>query len=231
MRRKVTLISTAVALVGVIVVSGTLAFFTDTATVNNVVTTGNVKIKMDEQKIKLDTDNKQMEAVVDGDEDRTEDGQSYDAMPGTELYKDPVITNTGKDSAWLKVKIEVKSEDGLKFQTEDASETTSDIVWKQIKELLNGKDGEGQDAQYIWAHDGTGNLIIDQDGYIFLNKVFAPNDRVPVFKYDYNNFFDYVNTTYGDVNLAQNASFDINVFAQAAQSENNGASAQDASFN
>ena len=45
MRRKVALTAAAVAMVGTLAVGGTLAWFTDTETATNVITTGNVDVR------------------------------------------------------------------------------------------------------------------------------------------------------------------------------------------
>lgn len=97
MRRKVALTAAAVAMVGTLAVGGTLAWFTDTETATNVVTTGNVDILLKE----------------DGGQDGTvtEDGLEYeDVMPGDTFAKVVSIENKGND-AWVRATITVEGVD------------------------------------------------------------------------------------------------------------------------
>ena len=55
MKKKVALTAAAVALVGTLAVGGTLAWFTDTETATNVVTTGHVDISVMEKDSAGDT--------------------------------------------------------------------------------------------------------------------------------------------------------------------------------
>lgn len=97
MRRKVALTAAAVAMVGTLAVGGTLAWFTDTETATNVVTTGNVDIALNE--------NGGDDGVADGD------GLKYeDVMPGDVFDKKVTIANEGND-AYVRATIEVEGID------------------------------------------------------------------------------------------------------------------------
>ena len=105
MRRKVALTAAAVAMVGTLAVGGTLAWFTDTETATNVVTTGNVDILLKE----------------DGGQDGTvtEGGLKYeDVMPGDTFAKVVSIENKGND-AWVRATITV---DGVDMTGEEPIE-------------------------------------------------------------------------------------------------------------
>lgn len=97
MKRRVLGISLVVALVAIVAVGATLAYFTDsTNVVQNTFTMGNVDIRLDEK------DNTQ----TDGS--RTERGNEYTGVtPGVALAKDPTVWNIGANDAWVRVNVTV----------------------------------------------------------------------------------------------------------------------------
>lgn len=104
MKRRVLGISLVVALVAIVAVGATLAYFTDSSNVvQNTFTMGNVKIKLDEKDI-------------DGAEDsRTEESNEYTGVtPGVALYKDPTVWNTGANDAWVRVNVTVSKANAWK---------------------------------------------------------------------------------------------------------------------
>ena len=108
MRRKVALTAAAVAMVGTLAVGGTLAWFTDTETATNVVTTGNVDIAIHE----TDDPGK----TFDDSTVITDEGLSYGdevkgVTPGEHMTKKVAIQNTGENSALIKVTIDVENSD------------------------------------------------------------------------------------------------------------------------
>lgn len=118
MRRKVALTAAAVAMVGTLAVGGTLAWFTDTETATNVVTTGNVDIALNE--------NGGDDGVANGD------GLKYeDVMPGDVFDKEVTIANEGND-AYVRATIEVEGIDmtgteAIKFMKN--SEEVPELEW------------------------------------------------------------------------------------------------------
>lgn len=99
MKRRVLGISLVVALVAIVAVGATLAYFTDsTEVVTNTFTMGNVEIKLDE------IDN----TKTDGS--RTEEGNAYTGVtPGVALDKDPTVWNIGANDAWVRVNVTVSN--------------------------------------------------------------------------------------------------------------------------
>ena len=97
MKRRVLGISLVVALVAIVAVGATLAYFTDsTEVVKNTFTMGNVEIKLDE------IDNTKTDGT------RTETGNAYTGVtPGVALDKDPTVWNTGANDAWVRVNVTV----------------------------------------------------------------------------------------------------------------------------
>lgn len=84
MKKKTILVAAiAVMLVAALVVGGTLAYFTDTKSADNVFTMGNVAITLDE------TD-------VSNPDARTTRGNTYNVYPGQTVKKTPLFITPAK---------------------------------------------------------------------------------------------------------------------------------------
>lgn len=90
MKRKLLIVSVLAILVAV-TAAGTLAYFTDTGTAHNVITTGNVKIELKEWAD---------EACEQPFQDKT------GVMPGTKVTKIVEVKNTGTGAAFLRLYVE-----------------------------------------------------------------------------------------------------------------------------
>lgn len=86
MKRKLLIVSVLAILVAV-TAAGTLAYFTDTGTAHNVITTGNVKIELKEWAD---------EACEEPFKDKT------GVMPGTKVTKIVEVKNTGTGAAFVR---------------------------------------------------------------------------------------------------------------------------------
>lgn len=114
MKRRTKLITAAVSLGALMTVGGTLAWFTDSGTATNVVTTGNVNVKITET---LPTAEQQTNGGFTAVENEWK-GITYDGIePGTVIPKNPVIQYIGISDAYVRYKVEVSgiSEDNVKF--------------------------------------------------------------------------------------------------------------------
>lgn len=90
-KRKLTTIVTAAVMGTMIVIGGTLAWFTDKGEATNVVTFGNVDIKLEE---------------TQKDGNLSEAGLEFNnIVPGDKFTKDPTITNIGKNDCYIRAKI------------------------------------------------------------------------------------------------------------------------------
>lgn len=130
MRKKVLAAATSVALVAVVGIGATLAYFTDSEEQTNVVTMGHVDIDLTET-------SEEDDAVL------TEDGLQFDnVMPGDVVSKVPTIT-VADDSqdAYIRVKMDISAEEGSGITDEDLAELESRLS-NQITE------GTG------WTYDG-----------------------------------------------------------------------------
>lgn len=90
MKRKLLIVSVLAILVAV-TAAGTLAYFTDTGTAHNVITTGNVEIELKEWAD---------EACEQPFQDKT------GVMPGTKVTKIVEVENTGTGAAFLRLYVE-----------------------------------------------------------------------------------------------------------------------------
>lgn len=90
-KKKLTTIVTAAVMGTMIVIGGTLAWFTDKGETTNVVTFGNVDIKLQE---------------TQKDGNLSEKGLKFEnIVPGDKFKKDPTITNIGKNDCYIRAKI------------------------------------------------------------------------------------------------------------------------------
>lgn len=104
MKKRTKLITAAVSLGALMTVGGTLAWFTDSETATNTVTTGNVDVKITEA---LPTEAQQAEGGFTATANGLE-GITYEGIePGTVIPKDPVIQYVGASDAYVRYKVEV----------------------------------------------------------------------------------------------------------------------------
>jgi predicted ribosomally synthesized peptide with SipW-like signal peptide len=96
MKKEISAIVTAIALVALIAVGSTLAFFTGKGEVNNVITVGNVGISLTEPNFK----------------------DSGIVVPGQTVVKDPTVTNTGGNTVYVRCRLEITG-----LETESAEVT------------------------------------------------------------------------------------------------------------
>ncbi len=87
MKRKIMMISLAVALVAIMALGASLAFFTDKKEVTNAFTVGNIAIELVEEKWVKDED--------------------HVLLPGVKFDKDPVVKNVGANDAYVRLKVTI----------------------------------------------------------------------------------------------------------------------------
>jgi alternate signal-mediated exported protein len=156
MKKKLTLIVTCVALVAAIAVGGTLAWFTDSKDVTNTVTFGNVKIDLTEPH------------YAGGSS-----GGTVSAMPGEIIMKDPTVTNTGTNDAWIRVKIHAYLEDSSGNKTEVPFVLQNGVQNEngETRLMLDGDPGKWHDP----ANDQTA-------GYLYYVETLGSKQTASVFK-------------------------------------------------
>ena len=194
----------AVMLVAVLVVGGTLAYFTDTKSATNTFTVGDVKIKLDESN------------VNDPDGDRVTSNEYTGMLPGIQYKKDPVVTNTGKNGAYVRAVVTI--ENGMNWMG-----LYNENVWtapqaEAFKKLICNKMGEGwslEDYNYVTnAERGSTDFVavLKYDGVLAAGKATTAM---------FENIMLPTNATASDITtrVAQNGVFHIDVVAQAIQAD------------
>ncbi len=164
MKKKLMAIALAVCVVAVLAAGASLAYFTDKTTeTDNVFVMGNVKITLDETNIKEDKGDHTV---------RTSVGNTYTNLyPGMDMVKDPIVHNTGKNDAWVRVIVRVTNGDSFMELFEDDQYET------YLEGLTHGL-GEGwsvDDYDKVWAEDGNWDLVYT----IVYDKVLAADEDTP----------------------------------------------------
>lgn len=145
MKKKMILLAVAAAAIvtAALTAGGTLAFFTGEAKVDNVITMGNVSVSLTEPDFSSSTGGTLSVSGV---------------TPGLSIHKDPTVTNTGDNDAYVRCKVTV----------------TGELDDSQKSQLLNGivfKEGWVQSGDYYYfqnpllkrtAASGTSALLFDK---------------------------------------------------------------------
>ena len=142
MKKKIVSICLVVALAATAIVGGTLAYFTDTDSEENVFTTGNVDIDLEEV---FDEENAKL-------------------MPGIDIQKEVTVKNVGTENAYVRVHIAYPSmlDSGSEDQPQFAAYNnmlhwnfTADSVQEGEWSQLQNKDQVGPNASYPnWPGNG-----------------------------------------------------------------------------
>ena len=201
MKKRLIAVVVAVCALAVLAIGSTFAFFTSNDAAGNTFTMGNVKIKLTETTHPDETKN-----IKDGSDFKVVDddikGISYEgALPGDTFSKEPTVTNTGSNTAWIRVQISV---------------TTGSRDKKMINNVADLQDAIEK------AMDDTDEWVKGDDGYLYYTAPVAPGETADLFK------TVTIPTSWG--NEAADAKFSIDIIAQAVQYDNNGANWDDAEW-
>lgn len=140
-KKRFVAILLCVTLVALAAIGATFAYLTDTKTVDNTFTMGNVAIKLDETDIKNPTG-----ARVTSNE--------YNVYPGAVVTKDPIVHNTGKNAAYIRATVNVSNWMSLVgAYYPDFKENFPSDGYKAALNLLVGELGEGWSVVGVEAGD------------------------------------------------------------------------------
>lgn len=210
MKKKVISIALVIALIAVIAV-GSFAYFTDTKSANNTFTVGDVKIKLDETNIN------------DPQGDRVTSNEYTSVFPGIEYQKDPIVTNTGKNDAYVRAVVTI--ENGMNwlglynYDGEDPNSVWTYAFADTFDKLICNTLGEG------WEVVGFKHVLSSQTN--------PTSDTVVTLQYKgvlksgeattamFEKIMLPTNATANDIatRVAQNGVFHIDVVAQAIQAD------------
>ena len=140
-KKRFVAILLCVTLVALAAIGATFAYLTDSKTVNNTFTMGNVKITLDETN------------VNDPTGDRVT-SNAYNVYPGAVVTKDPIVHNTGKNAAYIRATVNVSNWMNLcaKYYPEFGIAYPHEGYEKSL-ELLVGTLGEGWSVVGVTAGD------------------------------------------------------------------------------
>lgn len=140
-KKRFVAILLCVTLVALAAIGATFAYLTDTKTVNNTFTMGNVAIKLDETN------------VNDPTGDRVT-SNAYSVYPGAVVTKDPIVHNTGKNAAYIRATVNVSKWMNLcAAYYPDFKYTFGQEGYKPALNLLVGELGEGWSVVGVTAGD------------------------------------------------------------------------------
>lgn len=145
-KRKIALITTAVALLAVFMIGGTLAIFTDRGEATNVVTFGQVDVELTEPKFEALTNHT---------------NKVNDVYPGQTIEKDPTISVASNSSdAYIRAKITYTNQLTKEEQAELERNLTMKAGWS--------KSADG----YYYYHD----IVKPNSSVILFDTVTIPDD-------------------------------------------------------
>lgn len=207
-KKRFVAILLCVTLVALAAIGATFAYLTDTKTVNNTFTMGNVAIKLDESKVDQNGN------AVEGDRVTS---NTYNVYPGAVVTKDPIVHNTGKNGAYVRAVVTI--EDGMNWLG-----LYNENVWTAPQEaafnaMINNTLGDGWELVDI-AYDMSGPNHPTSDFVATLkytNVLEAGKDTTAMFS----QIAFPTKLTGNDVTsrIDQNGEFGINVVAQAIQAD------------
>lgn len=170
-KKRFVAILLCVTLVALAAIGATFAYLTDTKTVDNTFTMGNVAIKLDETDIKNPTG------------DRVTSNE-YNVYPGAVVKKDPIVHNTGKNVAYIRATVNVSNWMNLVgAYYPDFKENFPSDGYKAALNLLVGELGEGWSVVGVEAGDTftigqfDAKFILKYDG-----KLAAGDDTTAMFQ-------------------------------------------------
>lgn len=153
-KKLITLVG-ALALIGALGVGATLAYFTDNASVGNVITMNHVDIKLTEtQGYKEGTE----EPIL------TEEGLTIDGViPGATFDKDPTVTvQEGSANCYVRMNMDLSVPDGSEITEADLAALEEDLK----AQILTNKDWSyNEDGYYYFASELTagGQAVLFDD--------------------------------------------------------------------
>ena len=140
-KKRFVAILLCVTLVALAAIGATFAYLTDTKTVNNTFTMGNVKITLDE----TDIENPNGARVTKN---------NYSVYPGAVVTKDPIVHNVGKNAAYIRATVNVSNWMNLcAAYYPDFKYTFGQEGYKAALNLLVGELGEGWSVVGVTAGD------------------------------------------------------------------------------
>lgn len=199
-KKRFVAILLCVTLVALAAIGATFAYLTDTKTVDNTFTMGNVAIKLDETN-------------VNDPEGARVTSNTYNVYPGAVVTKDPIVHNTGKNAAYIRATVNVSNWMNLcAAYYPDFKYTFGQEGYKAALNLLVGELGEGWSVVGVEAGDTftigqfDAKFILKYDGKLAANA-------------DTTAMFQTVTIPTGIDNVNTDSFKEVKVVAQAIQAD------------
>lgn len=200
-KKKLIMLLSSIALIAVVGVGATLAYFTDsTETMSNIITTGNVNITISENKVELAEDGVEYELTdeVVSLEDEVK-GVSYgNIMPGQTLPKNPTISLQGDSrDAYVRATVTVVPDVDIEEPTAD------DLAYEANLANLQ--------SQLITSITGTGDWVLGVGGKLYFQDILTKDNAAKL--------FDTVVIPTTWANNSSGRTFSIRIQAEAVQAD------------
>ena len=178
-KKKILVLALSLAMVAILAVGGSLAYFTDTKNADNTFTVGNVKIELIEQQRGKDgleafKQGKALNPIVgsaQGEKDQY-------GMPVAKNYVDKMVTiaNTGKNDAYIRAYFAIPSalDDG--YETFNAGLNV--LHFNFGNKVENGVITSTEGVEWKWTHGSKWNYFETTIDGIEYNVYFADYDQV-----------------------------------------------------
>lgn len=168
-KKQIVALATCVATVALSVAGATLAYFTDKDQVNNTFTIGNIDIDLYEYAGKD-------EKGFYPDKKFQEKLEFSDIMPGDEMVKIPVIENTGKNAAYVRVAVQINNHEKRNDAIDEAyAELGQNAVQEKYDYIFNGwginntKAADGIEGYTNGIRGSMAQRTTDEEGVTIYN--------------------------------------------------------------
>ncbi len=178
-KKKILVLALSIAMIAILAVGGSLAYFTSTDDAENTFTIGNVKIDLIEQQrgekgLEEFEQSKQLNPIngsAQGEKDKY-------GMPVARNYVDKMVTveNTGKNDAYIRAYFAIPAalDDG--FESFNAGLNV--LHFNFGNKVVNGVVSSTFGIEWIWKHDGKWNYFETTMDGIMYNVYYADYYRV-----------------------------------------------------
>ena len=211
MKKKIFIVALVVCIMAISIASASMAYFTDTETVDNTFTSGDVEIQITEAKVTVEAANSngtENIVKVNSEERQINTDLDYSTIrslyPGQTIAKDPTIENIGSEDAYVAAKITIA---GVKDLVVDADTDGTGVVTAATA-LLTGGALHTAGNMIAYGADANGNVVV----YLIVSQALvAENGKVML--------FDTVNIPklWGNDQMKECADLKITVDAYATQ--------------
>ena len=205
MNKKAKAILCTASIVGVIGVAGVMAYLTDVDTASNTLTTGQVKIDLQEPLWDTGTDSNNND-IPD---------YAENIAPNSTITKDPQVKNTGKNNAYIYLKVTVPAKEVITVNDDGTPKNNGTATATQLftYDLAQNSKWVEITAERKTNRNSETNKIESYTYVYYYNEEVAPNATTDKL---------FTQVKYANVIEGQNdnATVNIDIQAYAIQSEN-----------